>query len=210
MKPRQPIPRISKKRLAANGGKTPFLKGSAIRKKTAMPWNMCRTCHRAGTPSPRSILRCPAHPVGAIGECGQCGKRRPLVTCHNYDFRAYSFRKRLTPAIRKKPRKPLRKVNPKAKAKRKIAYRKMLAGKEYKAARKEAMERAGGQCERDWASRPHDPIPIYIRCPQTEDLHAHHLRYPKSRPLRASDLLILCKPHHEMAEASKPHKTRMF
>jgi hypothetical protein len=33
MRPRQPIRRVSKKRLAANGGKTPFLKRSAIRKK---------------------------------------------------------------------------------------------------------------------------------------------------------------------------------
>src|SRR3954467_4824909 len=101
MKPRQPIPRVSKKRLAANGGKTPFLKRSAIRKN---------------------------------------------------------------------PRKPIRKVNPKAKAKRKISYRKMLAGKEYKAARAEAMERAQGNCEFTTRLRYGVVGNFLFRCGQPEAL----------------------------------------
>src|SRR4051812_7698313 len=120
MKPRQPLPRISKKRLASNGGKTPFLKRSAIRKR---------------------------------------------------------------------PRKPIRKVNPKAKAKRKIAYRKMLSGKEYKAARAAAFERAGDRCEFGKQLNPALPETVYgwglfwaERCPETEHLHAHHKSYPKTRP----------------------------
>jgi hypothetical protein len=128
-------------------------------------------------------------------------------------------------AIRKKTRKPIRKVNPKAKAKRVVRYKKMLASPEYRAARKEAMERAGNQCEGMLAMRI-DPVSVkvigdgisnaaawfytYTRCTVTESLHAHHLRYPKSRPIEASDLKILCRFHHEFAESQKLGKTRMF
>lgn len=100
----------------------------------------------------------------------------------------------------------------------------MLAGKEYRSARAEAMERAGNRCEGTSSMRI-DPVDVrvtgegiygatahfytYTRCTSTENLHAHHLRYPKSRPLTASDLKILCKFHHEFAESQKMHKTRM-
>lgn len=55
---------------------------------TPMPWKMCRTCHRIGTSNLWPIDRCPKHPVEGVGVCGQCGEKRPLVTCHRYDFRA--------------------------------------------------------------------------------------------------------------------------
>jgi hypothetical protein len=119
--------------------------------------------------------------------------------------------------ISKKP-KPLRKSNPRRKAKRTALYRKTLAGKEYKAARAEAMARAADRCEQE--------TPVHVtwggngiisggyterqRCLETLNLHAHHLRYPKSRRLEARDLLIVCKFHHEYLESLKPHKTRMF
>lgn len=92
----------------------------------------------------------------------------------------------------------------------------MLSGKEYKAARAEAMKRADGQCE--FVTNVHgDPkypawVTRVVRCDTffPEDPHAHHLSYPKSRPLEASDLLIVCTYHHEYLESLKPHKQRMF
>lgn len=103
-----------------------------------------------------------------------------------------------------------RKSNPKRIAKRKAGYRKMLSGKEYKAARKEAFARAEGRCELTrWDAEGFDGE-WNTRCGETENLHAHHLRYPKTRPLASTDLLIVCKRHHEMLEAAKMHKTRMF
>lgn len=106
-----------------------------------------------------------------------------------------------------------RKSNPKRIAKRKAAYRKMLSGKEYKAARAEAMERAGNQCEFGGAVMRLYPsikrIPLW-RCEEVENLHAHHLRYPKTRPVEARDLKIVCRVHHEYLESQKMHKTRMF
>lgn len=102
----------------------------------------------------------------------------------------------------------------------------MLSGKEYKAARTEAMERAGDRCEQVTVfevtyksgdgeyqmanSYVQSLGGAYVRCENTEDLHAHHLRYPKSRPLEATDLKIVCKPHHEYLESLKMHKQRMF
>lgn len=113
------------------------------------------------------------------------------------------------------PRKAVRKSNPIAKAKRKAAYRKMLSGKEYKAARAEAMGRAEHRCEQEGVMTLHWSEEYGLhekpsRCQREEGLHAHHLRYPKTRPLAARDLKILCRIHHEEAESQKPHKTRMF
>lgn len=121
-----------------------------------------------------------------------------------------------------------RKRNPIATAKRKRGYRKMLSGKEYKAARAEAFERAYGRCEiwvawTDFQTRG-SATPFELtgtinattthvqRCPIAlpSSLHAHHKRYPKGRKLTAADLTICCKPHHEYLESLKPHKTRMF
>lgn len=104
--------------------------------------------------------------------------------------------------IAKKASKPIRKVNPKAKAKRTAGYRKMLAGKEYRDARAEALRRAEGRCEMLMSG--------IERCPETYRLQAHHCSYPKSRPLRSSDLLMVCRWHHEYLESQKMGKTRMF
>lgn len=106
--------------------------------------------------------------------------------------------------------KPIRKVNPVAKAKRTARYRKMLSGKEYKAARAEAMERAQGMCEFTTRMRRGEIGNFLFRCGQPKALHAHHLSYPKTRPLAASDLLIVCKYHHEYLESQKLGKTRMY
>jgi hypothetical protein len=112
------------------------------------------------------------------------------------------------------PKRPIPKRNPRQQAKRKAGYRKLLAGKEYKAARAEAMARAMGQCEQHFQHSEYFTGGITLtqwrRCANVGDLHAHHLRYPKSRPLAARDLMILCRYHHEQAEILKPHKTRMY
>lgn len=107
------------------------------------------------------------------------------------------------------PKKPIPKSNSRQQAKRKAGYRKMLSGKEYKAARAEAMKRAGNRCEWRWG--PFEVKPGFApRCIETENLHAHHLSYPKTRLLDALDLLILCKWHHEYFESQKMGKVRMF
>lgn len=129
-------------------------------------------------------------------------------------------------AVKRKPRKPIRKVNPKAKAKRIVRYRKMLSGKEYKAARSEALERAGDRCEWNATDGLQDTVGKWFgvgnktdrdpfrndpsRCEMTTELQAHHLRYPKSRPVAVTDLVILCNWHHRQAESLKLGKTRMF
>lgn len=127
----------------------------------------------------------------------------------------------------KRSSKQIKKVNPKAKAKRVRGYRKMLAGKEYRVARAEAFERARNQCElwlswTDVSYASGNALPFLYtgttsattthvqRCPEILDLHAHHKKYPKGRKLTASDLTICCKPHHTYLESLKPHKTRMF
>lgn len=115
------------------------------------------------------------------------------------------------PPREKRPTKPLprstapiKKVNAKAAEKRRSSYRKHLASPEYKRARREAMERSGGECEHSFV---HAPSGMIIRCPETEYLHAHHRAYPKSRPLDQHDLQILCPYHHAMIEA-RDHPTR--
>lgn len=98
----------------------------------------------------------------------------------------------------KKSAKPIRTVNPTAKAKRVARQKRHYASVEYKAARKEAMERAGNRCEY---------AVIFLRCGEMERLEAHHVHYPKSRPLEASDLVILCRRHHHLLEV-RDHPTR--
>lgn len=122
----------------------------------------------------------------------------------------------------KRSTKPIRKVNPIAKAKRVAKQRKHYASAEYKAARKEAMERAGKQCEyimesnvdyslrRPWVLMEvdeHDWDTGLIRCGETEKLEAHHLRYPKTRALTSDDLEIRCTYHHHLTEMVD-HPTR--
>lgn len=107
------------------------------------------------------------------------------------------------------PKKPIPKSNPRQQAKRKAGYRKLLSGKEYKAARAEAMKRAEGQCE-FMGTISNSIAAVPVRCVEMDRLQAHHLSYPKTRPLAASDLLIVCKWHHSRAESQKMGKTRMF
>ncbi len=58
-----------------------------------VPWRMCRTCHKRGC---RFFRNKGSHvemmSVDKI-PCGQCGKKRHLVECHQYDFRAKGKKK---------------------------------------------------------------------------------------------------------------------
>lgn len=114
------------------------------------------------------------------------------------------------------PKKAIPKSNPRQQAKRKAGYRKLLSGKEYKAARAEAFKRAGVRCEFEtevtitWSGGPIGGKVEQQRCFETLNLEAHHIRYPKVRPLAASDLKVLCNFHHRAAESFKIYKTRMF
>lgn len=53
--------------------------------EAGVPWRMCRTCHRIGADYFHRKDR--KHAVGDPGICGQCWHLRPLVECHQYDFR---------------------------------------------------------------------------------------------------------------------------
>lgn len=85
------------------------MKRSTPKNRIAPPWKMCRTCHRIGVKGTWLKPRC-KHAVEGVGCCGQCGKDRPLVTCHAYDFR-----KRKPAPIARRTR--VRKVNRARKAK---------------------------------------------------------------------------------------------
>lgn len=118
--------------------------------------------------------------------------------------------------------KRIRPRNPERQAKRDQRYRKMLRSPQYLAAKAEAMKRAGDRCEWNDSDGVFDTIGTWFgvgnkterdpfrndpsRCEMTENLEAHHLRYPKSRPLAVTDLVILCNWHHRLAESLKPHK----
>lgn len=108
-----------------------------------------------------------------------------------------------------KSTKPIRKQNPVAKAKRVKRYKKeVIGGADYKKAKAEAMERASlrlGYPVCEYAKQDIVP-PFFEICEVSEGLQAHHLRYPKTRKIEASDLKMLCKYHHEIEEAKKPHK----
>lgn len=101
---------------------------------------------------------------------------------------------RSTP-MEKTRKAPMRKVNPERMRRVRKMQRAEWRSPEQQAVRTEAFERAGNRCEHvvtvgEWEHR----------CRETEKLEAHHLRYPKTRPLRASDLRVLCRKHHELEE----------
>ena len=97
--------------------------------------------------------------------------------------------------------KPIRAVNPVAKAKRDKLHAKDHRSAHTREVRRQAMERAGNRCE-DQIDRTGQ------RCVETEQLQLHHLKYPRVRPLELRDVAILCRRCHEYAEAMKPHKWR--
>lgn len=116
----------------------------------------------------------------------------------------------------KKSTKPIRKVNPVAKAKRDARNAKDRRSPHVKEIRRQAFERAGNQCEYRMARESGISMHLghgawihnmkVVRCFATEALELHHLHYPKVRPLGLQDVQILCRAHHREAESRKLHK----
>lgn len=105
--------------------------------------------------------------------------------------------------------RPLRKSGP-TKAKKAIRQRAFYASAVWKRLRKEALERAGGECEHEWLLI--DPLkrirPHLHRCDETQGLQVHHktnARFGGDELLE--DLQVLCKTHHELVEM-RDHPTR--
>lgn len=127
--------------------------------------------------------------------------------------------------VSKKPRKALPKVNVKQVAKRKTKQRKHYASAEYKAARDEARQRSGGQCEVIHAFDANGwPIAVLLpgeeapkaahrvqRCPLTmvdTPLHFHEEDYGSDLGIiRAIKGFIACPHDHAWIERTR-HPTR--
>lgn len=109
------------------------------------------------------------------------------------------------------PKKQVKKVNVARQAKRVVSYRKGLAAYKKSFTYMIVKARADGRCE--WIYREFfigGNEDCAVRCPETEGLQHHHLRYS----LRfggnelPTDMLVLCKSCHRREEAAKPAKNR--
>lgn len=112
----------------------------------------------------------------------------------------------------KRSDKPLRKSGP-TKAKKVARQRAFYASAAWKRLRKEALERAGHQCEyivaSDFYSPSSDTIEEFtVRCSVINPLHIHHktnVRFGGNELLK--DLQVLCSYHHRTIEARDfPHR----
>jgi 5-methylcytosine-specific restriction endonuclease McrA len=99
--------------------------------------------------------------------------------------------------------KPIPKVNAKRKAKREKAYKSFLSSAKWKQLRKEALQRAGYQCETEFQFSPDisnygmDYEWVVFRCPSTDRLHVDHLTYARfGGDELPEDLKVLCYDHH--------------
>jgi hypothetical protein len=87
-------------------------------------------------------------------------------------------------------------VNVEATRKRTKRHRRQWQSAHDQAVRAEAFARAGNRCEWQWFDGRD-----FHQCDAREGLHAHHLRYPKTRALVADDLQVLCARHHAAVES---------
>lgn len=109
-----------------------------------------------------------------------------------------------------KTRKPIPKVNLKAKARRDASYRKYMGSKEWKALRLKVFERDGFRCiyKRPWDPRI-ESLDEYaemsdarLRCTEVDEsrtgrgLICDHLTYARFRHELLTDLRTLCKNHN--------------
>lgn len=101
---------------------------------------------------------------------------------------------------------PIRKSGP-TKAKKVIRQRAFYASAAWKRFRKEALERATHRCEHLIRFGG-----IQVRCPETEDLHVHHVRNSHfGGQERPEDLQCLCRIHHALVEARDfPYRQRKW
>lgn len=106
------------------------------------------------------------------------------------------------------PRKPLKKVNPERQTERRKLTAKFHKTPAFIAAGETAMKRAGGQCEYRFDMHSiFGVVPLLGRCEAIEGLERHCKSYPKTRPIEAKDISILCSPHHQFVEMVD-HPTR--
>jgi 5-methylcytosine-specific restriction endonuclease McrA len=112
------------------------------------------------------------------------------------------IRRRTTPSSGGTPRtrRPIKKVNATRKAKKAAKYKAFLSSGVWKRLRREALERAGHQCEFTIATFDRSAVG---RCMATEKLTVHHRRYGwrfggNELP---EDLQVLCKDCHNALHA---------
>lgn len=108
-----------------------------------------------------------------------------------------------------KPRKPIRKVNPEAEARRKAQRRKKHAAYRRSETFKVVQERAAGQCEFAIVVSA-GKFANTVRCDETQGLEHHHKRYGRQfgGNERPEDMLVLCKQHHAFYESQHPTRRR--
>lgn len=101
---------------------------------------------------------------------------------------------------------PIKKENPVRQGKRRKLTAAFHRTRVFIAAGEEAMKRARGRCE-FVSSGPFAKFMTPGRCEATEGLERHCKSYPKTRPIMAKDITILCDPHHQFVEMTE-HPTR--
>lgn len=117
----------------------------------------------------------------------------------------------------KRSTKRLPATNPRQIAKREARYDTYLRSATWKAKRKEALERAGYQCERRIRFTFDSEEFCSWRCtggygrdlPPASELHVHHKTYARfGGEELPDDLEVLCPYHHAIEEAKHPTRKR--
>ncbi len=96
----------------------------------------------------------------------------------------------------KRGTKPLPKVNPRQQARRKAAYTAYLRSPAWTALKKAVHARAKSRCEMRLAVGGG-------RCPETTHLQVHHKTYARFTAELLTDLILVCKGHHEAIHAAQ-------
>ena len=104
-----------------------------------------------------------------------------------------------SPMPRRKKYMP--RFNARRNARVRAQYAAFLRSALWKAIRRDALTRAGHRCEMRLTGGE--------RCPMTERLTVHHMTYRRFGGNELpNDLKVLCAPHHDAVEASKPCNRR--
>lgn len=112
----------------------------------------------------------------------------------------------LTRSTRLKSTTPIKKENPVRQSQRRKLTAKFHRTPAFIAAGEAAKERAGGRCEYLTPRLKRvgvDFTPGFDRCTETENLERHCKSYPKTRPIAAKDIEILCPCHHQFVEMTQ-------
>jgi hypothetical protein len=172
---------------------------------------VCPSCQRELPSSAYNKRRTVAGSVVLQSKCRECQKA--YAKAKHDERRAGLQRKTGLPRASQR----MQARNPKQHAARKKLTAAFHRTPAFIAAGDAAMQRAGGQCEYTdmvtvTAMRSDGAISTATepyRCPETFNLERHCLRYPKTRPIEARDIQILCPRHHhyiEMTQHSYRHQ----